>query len=233
MHRKSFVLSRYAWKILTVCTSLGGVLFSCIYARRDGYSHWGRRLLYFTAQSNIWIGITMLLLIIALSKKSKTNFLRKRLKTLYLLRYIFTVSITVTGLVFCGLLAPFADESYHVWSAASVMTHVLAPVFAVTDFFADKTPFPLTRRHIFATVLPPIAYFSLAGVLEAFSVDFGRGVPYPYFFLNFRSPAGIFGFSSALPFIMGTFYWIFLLGGMMLGISALYARLVKDKKTRK
>ena len=193
----SFIL-----KILLVCASLFGVLFSCIFAVRDGYSHFGRRLLYFTAQSNIWIGLTALALLILRKDRAR--------KRAYVLRYVFTVSITVTGVVFCFLLAPFADESYHVWSFQSILTHVLSPLLAIADFFVDKTPFPLTRKHVFYTAIPPLVYFSTASFLEAFHVDFGRGVPYPYFFLNFRSPAGLFGFSSVPPFFMGTFYWILL-----------------------
>lgn len=203
-------------KLLLVCTSLFGVLFSCVFAVKDGYSHWSRRLLYFTAQSNIWIGLTALALLV-LRKKSA----RERA---YLFRYVFTVSITITGIVFCFLLAPFADESYHVWSTQSLFTHVFSPLLAIADFFADPTPFPLSKRHIFYTVIPPLLYFSVASFLEAFQVDFGRGVYYPYFFLNFRSPAGIFGFSSTPPFFMGTFYWILLFCLVLLAISFLYTK---------
>ena len=35
--------------------ALFGVLLACIYAKRDGYSAWPRRMLYFTQQSNLWI----------------------------------------------------------------------------------------------------------------------------------------------------------------------------------
>lgn len=227
MRKKTLSLSL---KILLVCASLGGVLFSCIFAVRDGYSHWGRRLLYFTAQSNIWIGLTALaLLILTFAKWKKAELWLERT---YLFRYIFTVSITVTGLVFCSVLAPFADESYHVWSFPSVMTHVLSPLLAVADLFVDGTPFPITRRHILLTALPPVFYFSVASVLEVFGVDFGRGVAYPYFFLNFRSPAGIFGFSATPPFLLGSFYWILLLSFIMMGISILYARLSPENRKR-
>ena len=203
-------------KLLLVCTSFFGVLFSCVFAVNDGYSHWSKRLLYFTAQSNIWIGLTALALLLLRKKNARERA--------YLFRYVFTVSITVTGVVFCFLLAPFADESYHVWSTQSLFTHVFSPLLAIADFFLDPTPFPLSKRHIFYTMLPPLFYFSVAIFLETFQVDFGRGAYYPYFFLNFRSPAGIFGFSAISPFFIGTFYWILLLCLFLLAISFLYAK---------
>ena len=37
--------------------------------------------------------------------------------------------------------------------------------------------------------------------------EFLEGINYPYFFLNWGSPAGAFGFTDGLPF-MGTVWWI-------------------------
>ena len=65
-------------------------------AQKDGYSGWSKRLMYFTGQSNLWIGFTQVFLVTALLSKRE-----KYLEKLYFLRYIFTVAITVTGIVFC------------------------------------------------------------------------------------------------------------------------------------
>ena len=43
LKRVSFIL-----KMLTVISSLTGVLLGLFLAERDGYSHWGTRLMYFT-----------------------------------------------------------------------------------------------------------------------------------------------------------------------------------------
>jgi hypothetical protein len=58
-------------KILTVISSLGGLIISLTTATFDGYSHWTRRLAYFTAQSNIWIGITFLAVLFAKNSNAK------------------------------------------------------------------------------------------------------------------------------------------------------------------
>ena len=220
-------------KYLTVTASLGGVLLSLIYARQDGYSHWGRRLLYFTAQSNIWLGITFLFILLLPLKKKNTAPWKERL---YLLKYIFTVSITITGLVFCSLLAPFAGEDYRPWGLCNLFTHVFSPLFAIADFFIDPYRISLQKKQIFLTVIPPLAYFSLASILGATHTDFGRGVNYPYFFLNFSSPAGVFGFSRISPFFIGSFYWIALFSLVLLFFAYLYAlwgnKKASDKKSK-
>lgn len=217
-------------KYLTVIASLGGVLLSLIYAKRDGYSHWSRRLLYFTAQSNVWLGITFIALLLLPLKKRNTETWKKRL---YLLKYLFTVSITITGLVFCTLLAPFAEDNYHPWGLCNLFTHVFSPLLAIIDFFIDPYRINIRKKQIFLTLIPPLAYFSSASILGAMHTDFGRGVNYPYFFLNFTSPAGIFGFSNVRPFFVGSFYWIFLFALVLLFFAYLYARFNSKKSPSK
>lgn len=212
-------------KYLTIGASLGGVLLSLIYAKADGYSHWARRLLYFTAQSNIWLGLTFLGVLLLPFKKKNVEVWTKRL---YLLKYIFTVSITITGLVFCALLAPFADENYRPWGLCNLLTHVFSPLFAIADFFIDPHRTHIRRKEIFLTAIPPLAYFSLASLLSMAHTDFGRGVNYPYFFLDFTSPAGVFGFASVRPFV-GSFYWFTLFSLVLFFFAYLYARL-RDKQ---
>ena len=214
-------------KIIIVATSLGGVLLSLITAAKDGYSHWARRLLYFTGQSNIWIGaVTLFALFFAL-----TPHREKQTKNLFIARYVFTVSITMTGFVFCLLLAPFAHNyGFRTWSLSSTLTHAVTPTLVVVDFFLDRQPFVLENKHSFLCILPPVLYFSLSFLLEFFYVDFGRGEPYPYFFMNFRSPVGVFGFSSQFPFFMGTFYWFLIFPLLLFFIAFLYKKIYNKKR---
>ena len=96
-----------------------GVMIALIYAKEDGFSSAGQRLLYFTNLSNIWIGVTCLVISILSIIEIKLN--KRLLKNhIYTLKYIFTVSITITGLIFCVLLAPFAE--FNVWTLSSVLT---------------------------------------------------------------------------------------------------------------
>ena len=214
----------YTLKCLTAVTALGGLFISLLESQSHGYSHWSKRFLYFTAQSNIWIGFTMLAFIVCpLIAKKPPAFL-------YILKYIFTVSITVTFLVFTCLLGPFGDKSYHLWAFSSWLTHIFSPLFAIADFFVDREKIPLRGGQVWVCALPPLFYSVLTITLEAFNVDFGRGLTYPYFFMDYRSPVGLFGFSNKLPYFAGTFYWFTLLAVLVIGIGALYFNLHSQTK---
>ncbi len=205
-------------KWLIVLSSLGGVIVSLYFAERDGYSHWATRLMYFTGLSNIWIGMwTIVLLVSPYVKYLSTDKVKK---ILYIIRYIFTVSIIITGIVYCTILAPFAyKENFNAWAFSNVLTHVVAPILSVVDFFFDEYKFKITKEYILFTTIPPLIYFMFAGMLNILDVDFGRGNNYPYFFLNLKSPVGIFGFSDTPPFILGSFYWILLFLAMIYSIA--------------
>ncbi|MBQ8292154.1 MAG: hypothetical protein IJX88_06605 [Clostridia bacterium] len=223
--RKNF---SYLFKILVVLCSLGGVTLSLAQAHHDGFSHWAKRLLYFTAQSNLWIGITCLLLLFLpfLYPSEKT------VQRLYLLKFVFTVSIAVTCLVFCGLLGPFADKSMHPWSFSSFLTHVFSPIFALIDYFLDPYPIKLKKGQFVLALLPPLFYVLIASILNLQGIDFGRGDPYPYFFLHYRSPVGLFGFSNAFPFYAGTFYWLALFAFVVFIIAGLFSKAKSHEKKR-
>lgn len=214
-------------KWLIVFSSLGGVALSLVFAARDGFSHWSRRLLYFTAQSNLWLGFTTLAILLLQGLKTES---KKAVKVLYVMKYLFTVSITVTCLVFCGILAPFADESYTPWSIYNLLTHVVSPVAAIADFFMEKPVVRLKTSHALLAALPPFLYTVSVGILSGFHVDFGRGEPFPYFFMNYFSPVGLFGFSRKKPYVMGSFYWILALVLLVFGLAFFYARRKANEK---
>ena len=208
MHKNKYkaAFDKYSpmiFNILIFLFSVTGFFLSCYFARRDGYTHWLTRLLYFTQQSNLWIGITSLIFAVMLIKKDVPQ---NHLKTVGVFKYIFTVSITVTGIVFCSILAPFAGD-YNVWSFASVLTHVIVPLLSIYDFFSNRHICKIDKKYISFTLIPPLIYFAFASVLCILKVDFGRGDPYPYFFMDFYSEVGLFGFVGEWPPQIGSFYW--------------------------
>ncbi len=220
----------FSLKIATVALAFAGVIWSFFNSAADGYSHWSKRLLYFTSQSNVWIALCMLaILIISLKPFAE----RTRVKNfLYILRYVFTVSITLTGFIFCTVLAPgAANDNYNAWTGASILTHVAVPILSIVDFFLDPYRVSLKKRHLFFTATPPFIYMIFATVLVLMKVDFGRGDAFPYFFFNYYSPAGFFGFSDEMPYILGSFYWIVFMFFLIIGVGALYRKLYKREKS--
>lgn len=214
---------------IAFCATLG-VLLALFTAVENGYSHWSKRLLYFTQLSNVWIALICFAFgTLLLVEKKKGKPMMKN--WLYLLKYVFTVSITVTGLIFCTLLAPFSEEN--IWYFSSILTHVVVPVLAIVDFFLLEN-MPLKKRHTFIALIPPLCYFVFATILSALNVDFGKGETFPYFFMNIYSEVGLFGFRTTDTYPeLGTFYWIFVITLLIYGLAWAYYRLhpaVRKKK---
>ena len=216
-------------KIMTASVSFLGIALSFIFAKEEGYSSWYIRILYFTLQSNLWIGVTLFIL----SLKSLFNFSQKTLQKLYVLKYIFTVSITVTFVVFWTLLAPFAYmNNYNPWSASSLTTHLFVPMFAIVDFFVDDNSIEFRKGSVLYSTVPPLIYLIITSILCVMGLDFGRGDAYPYFFLNYYSPAGLFGFVKE-PLALGSVYWILLFLVMVLSFGIVLKALHSSSKNNR
>lgn len=165
--------------------------------------------MYFTVQSNLWIGIISIWILVLILLEIKTkNIYRKNYH--YILKYIFTVSITLTGVVFCVLLAPVASE-YNPWTLNSILTHVVCPITAIIDFFVDDYKIKFKNKDIIYTLLPPLYYLFFSLICYFGDFKFSDGNNYPYFFLNFGSSAGFFKIITKPYFVMGTFYWLVIL----------------------
>ena len=204
-------------KFLVVAFVMLGLIVSFATYKLDGYSHWSKRLLYFTTQSNLWIAVLDLVLIVKILKN------KENLDTLYTLKLAFTVSMAMTMFVFCVILGPNADENYRAWSFSSIILHAVVPTLVIADYFIDNYRILYTKKHWLLTTLPPLIYLVFASALHLLSVDFGRGVTYAYFFLDFSTPAGLFGLIQNPPTI-GSFYWILFFLIFVLMISAFFVK---------
>ena len=142
-------------------------------------------------------------------------------KWMYIVKYIFTVSITLTGMVYCFLLAPTAGEEFDTWSIHNVLTHIVVPLFSIIDLFVEKYNLKIKNKNVFLVILPPLYYFIISLICYFNNVEFIEGQNYPYFFLNHSSPAKVFGFSN-VPIYMGSFYWIVILLIFILSMGFLY-----------
>lgn len=206
-------------KCVIVILALGGTIYGLFTARLDGYSSWYKRLLYFTTQSNVWIGaIHLAIIFLTFSKKAKNT---KIIDSFYLCKYFFVASIMMTGIVFCAFLGPFADESYRAWSFYSLIAHVFTPILAIVEFYVDEHKYDFKRKHLIGTLIAPFIYYAIAIFLCIVKFDFGRGDPFPYFFLDIYSELGLFGFTSNPLPNMGTFWWILLFTIMVVGLAFL------------
>ena len=219
-------------KFLIVAAAALGIIFNFLHAEMDGYSSGAVRLLYFTNQSNIWVAAVALVMAIFEIKAAEggRNF---NTGAMYAVKLAVTVSMTLTGVLFCFILAPAAGSDYRAWSVGSVLVHAVVPILAVIDFFLDSSHMHFKWRHNLYSLIPPLYYLVLCAILYTLEVDFGRGDNFPYFFLNFGSPAGFFGFSDIFPYKIGTFYWLLIISVAVFATSVLYAFVYNRIHTRK
>lgn len=198
-------------KAIIVLSAVTGVIMQA--------THSSTNLLFFTLQSNIWIAVTCLVgIVLILIKKPLA-------KWMYSVKLIFTVSITLTGVVFCTMLAPLLGNL--AYTIDSVLLHVVTPVASIADFFVYDTKATYRKWECLTVTIPPFYYLGFAGIGYVLNWDFGYGgLNYPYFFLNWGSPAGAFGFSTEAPYI-GVVYYVLILLAFVIGIGALYIGLAK------
>ena len=181
-----------------VVSAVVGVILSALASAKTFMG--GRRVfMYFTIQSNIAIAVICLIggLLLAAGRKPGNGW--------FVVKFMGTVSITLTGVVFCFVLAPtLADKA---WNIQNILTHVISPVCAIIDFFVTGIDAKIKKTAVVYVIIPPILYAIYAGIGYVQNWQFAPGYNYPYFFLNWGSPAGAFGFSKELPY-MGCAWWI-------------------------
>lgn len=227
--RKTITIPKAASLVLelltAVCMAVGITLTSQM---GGGFMAGGTAFLYFTVQSNLWIGaVCALFFALNTAALFRPSFTIPR--ALHLVKFVFTVSITLTGIVFCCVLAPTMPGSFR--SAANVLTHVVVPLAAIVDLFLCR-PQDIRFGHFAYALIPPVYYLIFAGIGYALGWDFGGGNNYPYFFLNWDSPAGAFGFSSEMPYFMGCVWWILFLILFLSGMATGYIALIKRLNRR-
>ncbi len=209
-------------KIVVFISALIGVILSAI-GGKEAFMGGSTVFMYFTIQSNILIALVCLIGIYFLLRNKNYNIW-------YLIKFVSTISITLTGLVFCFVLAP--TMGMVAWNLANILTHVIVPVTAVIDFFVVSVNSNYQKKDVFYVIIPPILYAIYAGIGYSLNWEFAPNVNYPYFFLNWGSKAGAFGFSNELPFI-GVFWWIILILLLLIGLSFLYIKIVNIIKNKK
>lgn len=216
-------------KIIVVICFCVGFTMSYLYGHVNGITN----LLYFTNQSNIWIALFDFIIIfymmyLLLHKRYEVNHI------VYKIQQVLTVCISITGLVYNLVLVPAfylsnieGPTGYTPFSLAAVLLHIVVPILSVFDFFMFTRHVDFKYKDSLYSLIPTGYYFIFSLIGYLLNWDFGDGRNYPYFFLNYDSPAGIFGFSNTMPYFMGTFYWIILLSGITIGLSALIIKLIK------
>ena len=211
-----------ALKLTVIVCAVTGTLMSAGSAR-NVFMGGSRALMYFTIQSNILIALICLIGACLLLRKKPPG------KAWAVVKLAGTVAITLTGAVFAVMLAPLMGNK--AWSLTNTLTHLVVPLAAIADFFAVVSGTRIERKNVIWVLVPPFLYVIYAAVGFVNNWDFARGQNYPYFFLNWGSPAGAFGFSDQLPYL-GCVWWILILCLFLLAAARAYLALA-DRIGRK
>ena len=218
---KAKVLSLFL-KCVVVVSAAVGVILSAI-AGAHAFMGGSRVFMYFTIQSNIAIALVCAVGAVLLLRNQPIKDIW------YMVKYVLTVSITLTGVVFCFVLAPTLGK--YAWNRQNVLTHVIVPIAAIVDFFVTGRYGSIKKRSVVFVTIPPLLYAIYTGIAYAAGWEFSKGVHYPYFFLNWGSPAGAFGFTNELPY-MGCAWWILLILVILLAVGYGYLFLLDVMKKR-
>ena len=210
LSKKQFITSLVLKSILIISVIIGVIVSA---TSESEFMSGNMIFMYFTIQSNILIAIVCLIGLIFLLKNFKAN------RIWYVIKLVSTISITLTGLVFTFMLAPTLGSQ--AWNLANILTHVIVPVSAVFDFFVVGISMIFKKKDVIYVIIPPLLYAIYAGIGYKLDWKFTTEYNYPYFFLNWGSPVGAFGFSREFPF-MGSAWWILVLLVFLLLVGYCY-----------
>ena len=188
-------------KIVVIISVIAGSVLSAR-AGRFVFMSGTKIFMYFTIQSNIALAIICAIGFIILILNRSVS------KVWHVIKFVGTVSITLTGVVFVVMLAPTLGAK--AWNVQNMLTHVCVPLLSVIDFFLICSGAGLKKKNVVFVIIPPMLYAIYAGIGYVCGWEFSPGHNYPYFFLNWGSPAGAFGFIERLPFL-GCVWWILIL----------------------
>ncbi len=236
-------------KAVVIISAIVGTIMSYL-GKHDGFMAGKTIFMFFTIQSNILIALISAIGLCIIQKgfnsgnttaansagtanSTVANFIgaANSARAWYIFKFVGTVSITLTGVVFVVVLAP--TLGIKAWNFQNILTHVVVPAAAIADFFVMSGIVTVKKINILFVTIPPIIYAIYAGIgfVKGWTFVEGYDLNYPYFFLNWGSPAGAWGFSNELPF-MGCAWWILAILVFLLAIGYGYLALA-DRIARK
>ena len=205
--------------VLKASLAIVGILGIIFTAQSSAFMGGGSVFFFFTVQSNIFIiGMSLIFLVndvmYLVNKKSFVN------QTLFMIKYVATVAITVTFIVFFTMLAPLMGMDY-LLSFNNFSLHAIVPILAIIDFILFDTDICLTYKSALLATIAPISYVIFVYIGAIFKLQYGKNLYYPYFFLDFEKNGFFFekGF--------GIIPWIIILLAGICGLGFLYCLIIK------
>ncbi|MDR2108578.1 MAG: hypothetical protein LBP28_03845, partial [Coriobacteriales bacterium] len=135
-------------------------------------------LLYYTTESNLLVLTMFALLLCRTAIDIKEHGTVGPASYFERLETIVTLAITLTLVVFWGLLAPGSDLSF-LFSYHNLQIHLITPLLMIFDYFLFVTPGKMKKQDPLFFALIPVAYlvqaYSVAFSGFVYSSDLGAG----------------------------------------------------------
>ncbi|MCK8617392.1 Pr6Pr family membrane protein [Fructobacillus sp. M158] len=153
--------------------------------------------LYYTTLSNV---LCIVYFAFALTQSGKA--LNQNLKG------AVTLAITVTMLIYWGVLAPY---SFHMTSTlaycGTYMVHLIVPLMTIFDWFFFDQKGRFSKKAPLYWLLIPLVYYGFTVIAAQFQIVYPlTGKHYPYFFID----ANMIGWGMVAAYVLGlTLFFLF------------------------
>ena len=240
--RKDYV-TRTMIRIIAIVSSIYGMAMS-----------WdSMALTYFTNLSNLMICVALLGSLILDTRsalKSKSDEQSERAgawvdakpNAWYIFKFMMTISIAVTFTLYLCFLAPTNKlgfvGAYMNNGCSSLCVHFITPLLAIFDFILFDYKYKSSRAHVYFATIPPLAYVAYAVALSEFlGLRWGdHAMAAPYNFLNYKAPAGWFGFApntfNSTTLGVGVVYLLVIFTLIFIGIGIAFLAIKNARATR-
>ena len=193
-----------------------GIIFTAL---SSDFMGGGSVFFFFTVQSNIFI---ILMAFLFLGHEIISLFTKKYFVNQIMLhiKFVATVAITVTFLVFFTMLAPLMGMDY-LLSFNNFSLHAIVPILAIIDYVIYDVDIKLTYKKSLISTIAPICYVIFVYIGVPFKLQYSKDLYFPYFFLDYEKNGFFFekGF--------GIILWIIILLAGIIGLGLLYCLIIK------
>lgn len=190
--QKAKIVIGYRFFFVLICAL--GVILGILDKSADSFMGSGTALYFYTLQSNIWVLLLEVYLlfksIFTLKTSSITSYDKKSILEGNLtshevaIKYVVTVAIVLTYLVYWLMIAPFLNDGMVIKSHNFIL-HGICPIMMLLDYLFFDREGKLSRRAIGLALIPALYYFIFTYVrAEISDVRLTLGSRYPYWFLD-------------------------------------------------
>lgn len=205
-----------------------GLILSLTSKSTDEFMGNGTALNFYTLQSNLWVFILELVLLVLtiIEDVKQVSIIKEKM---VVLKFVMTVAILVTFIVYWSMLAPYVAQK-NVLALSNVILHAISPILMLVDFLVFDREYTFKKNNVYLTIIPPLYYLIFAMVrAEISDTVFTQGSRYPYWFIDIDTFGWLGNINGP-----GVIYWAIL---VLIGVEALgfglYKIYIISEKNRK